>query len=108
MRPDRRGALLAVCPHAKHVDGPAVTIDLIDQTVQDVDAAGVRASEVSDQLREAGRRLERIVRQQLEKLLRLGPETRMELVGADFVHSGLRCPPHGTNYPTEPGTAREK
>ena len=58
--------------------------NLIDQPVLDVDAARVRATQVTDELLEWRRRLERIVFYDGEKRLGLGLETGAERSFASF------------------------
>ena len=68
--------LFVVRPHAEHLHGPLATQDLVDQSVLDVDPPRIGAAQVSDQLLEGWRGLQRVRRKQVEQFFHSGTQTR--------------------------------
>ena len=63
-------------PHPENLDGPFGIIDLIHQTVLDVDTAGVGTGQIPDELLAGWWGLERILGDDVEQTLGLGFEIR--------------------------------
>src|SRR5205809_2513817 len=69
-------------PHPDDLDCALGTIDLINQTMLNVDATGICAGEISDEFLEWRRTLKRISRDYVKKPLRLGSKVcRSNLAG---------------------------
>ena len=72
--------MFVVSPHTKDFDGAFGRIDLIDETVLDVDAARISAGQISHQFFIGRRVLKGIPGDEIEQTLDLGSEIR----GCDF------------------------
>ena len=87
--------LLVVRPHAQHMDKSFVSIDLIHESMLNIDAPRVEAGEVPDQLLEAWRRGEGIGLKQLEQPLGLrsetGPSQSLGVFGGPFAQNNSPC-----------------
>ena len=76
-------------PEADDFNGPDVSQNLIDEPVLDVDAAGIRAGKVADELFVRGRSLEGILTKDGQQDFSFGtPPRRGEFLG---VFLGLAC-----------------
>ena len=73
-------------PHAKDFDGAFRTIDLIDETMLNVDAARISAGQIADEFFVRRRILKWIFGEEIEQPLRL----RFEICGRDFSRILLR------------------
>lgn len=65
-----------VSPHTDDLNCVLGVMDLIHQAMLDVDATGIGARQISDELFVWRRLLKRILRDDIEKTLRLWPEVR--------------------------------
>ena len=79
MMDDRRSQLVTSCivrPQPDDVNCVFRFIDLIHELMLDVDATGISTGQISDQLFEWRRSLKWILRHDVQKALRVGPEIR--------------------------------
>ena len=77
---------LVVSPHPHDLDRPLGVIDLIHKAVLDIDAAGIGSRQISDELFVGRRILKRVLRDDVEKPLRL-----WLLEDASFLASFCAC-----------------
>jgi len=75
-------------PHAEHFNDAFVFHDLIDQTMLDINAAGVRAAQIAEKFLERRRFPEGVFSENVEELFRFGPEARGTETASVFL--GLR------------------
>ena len=68
--------LLVVGPHAKHLNSAFTIDDLINETVLNIDTAGICTAQIPDKFLERRRPSKGIVGEDPERLLGLWPETR--------------------------------
>src|SRR5438477_9602483 len=94
LRPLSRSSLV-VGPHPDNLDGALGTIDLINQTMLNVDAAGIRAGKISDEFLVWRRTLKRIFRDDAKKPLCLRPK----ICRSDFPHPSALAWCKPTNSP---------
>ena len=86
-------------PHAQHLDGSFNLIDLINQTMLNIDAPRIRARQIANQFFAGRWILKRIFREYVEQPFGLGPEIH----GCNFPGVFLRLP-RVNNRPThQPG-----
>src|SRR5436305_1129936 len=72
----RKGASLVVSPHAENPDDSLLLEYLVDDAVLDIDAPGIRAVQVTDQLFVRRRIPERVASQDRQEIFRFAPEPR--------------------------------
>src|SRR5205823_128858 len=90
---------LVVGPHPNDLDCALGTVDLINQTMLNVDAAGIRAREISDEFLVRRRTLRRIFRDDIKKPLCL----RSKVCRSDFPGVLLRLPGVNDRPAHQPG-----
>src|SRR5207253_7783953 len=88
-----------VGPHPDDLDCALGTVDLINQTMLNVDAAGIRAREISDEFLVRRRTLRRIFRDDIKKPLCL----RSKVCRSDFPGVLLRLPGVNDRPAHQPG-----
>lgn len=63
--------LVVMSPHADHLDGVFGLIDLIDQSVLDIDPTRIGSCQITNQFLVTWRGLERILRHEIEEAMNL-------------------------------------
>ena len=89
--------LLVVCPHADDLDRAVFVEHLVDKPMLYVDAPGICAGEVSDQLLEGRRTPSRIHSKNLEQVLHLAAKTALSNLSGVFLRLLREYDPPGAD-----------